>query len=343
MDDNSPRGVLLIAEPPAVDSTRLDFYEMVLQSASPEIELSFSFNSSNENSFELAMLDIGTSGDHSKQILDGLVVGTSIMGFYRNGFYIPDTNPGLEARLTSADLLEFPDYGNGSVSLILDLIRASLIKAPKQNRFQSPKEKIIIDLDKIYGSAFIGGAIDISPRTVLRWFGNGLSSIKGEVRDHFAKGDNLLHFFAENNMYQYLGEKNYSIGEVARMVGVTSNSANKWFDNEGTNDPKYLRGFKLPNSQERRIPERRLQEFLTHYGIIDYLGESVYSSGKLAKIFKCAPRTVCKLMSVGKLGGYNLPFSQDRRFPHSEVLKYVRGDDANPKYRDNFRNHITQE
>lgn len=51
----------------------------------------------------------------------------------------------------------------------------------------------------------------------------------------------------------------FTTGQVARICSVTPATVNKWFDKEG------LRGYRLPGSQDRRIPRQYLVEFLkTH-------------------------------------------------------------------------------
>lgn len=49
----------------------------------------------------------------------------------------------------------------------------------------------------------------------------------------------------------------------------------------------------------------------------------VYSTGRVAKICKVAPRTVSKWFDSGLLKGYRIPGSEDRRIPHDNLLKFL--------------------
>ena len=51
-------------------------------------------------------------------------------------------------------------------------------------------------------------------------------------------------------------KKIYTTGEVAKILGLNINTIIKWFD-----DGK-IKGFKLPGSNERRIPAKALVEFM---------------------------------------------------------------------------------
>ncbi len=52
----------------------------------------------------------------------------------------------------------------------------------------------------------------------------------------------------------------YTTGEVARICNVTIRTVIKWFESG------VLKGFKIPNSRERRIPRENLIEFLKENG-----------------------------------------------------------------------------
>lgn len=56
-------------------------------------------------------------------------------------------------------------------------------------------------------------------------------------------------------------KKLYTTGDVARLLGTTISTVIKWFD-EGR-----LVGFRLPNSQDRRIPYANLRSFMATNGI----------------------------------------------------------------------------
>jgi hypothetical protein len=49
-----------------------------------------------------------------------------------------------------------------------------------------------------------------------------------------------------------------------------------------------------------------------------------YTTGDVAKLCQCAPRTVSKWFDSGVLYGYRLPESKDRRIPHDSLLKFMR-------------------
>lgn len=51
---------------------------------------------------------------------------------------------------------------------------------------------------------------------------------------------------------------------------------------------------------------------------------SVYTTGQVAKICVVAPRTVSKWIDSGRLKGYRVPGSQDRRVPHAMLVKFLK-------------------
>ena len=50
----------------------------------------------------------------------------------------------------------------------------------------------------------------------------------------------------------------------------------------------------------------------------------VLTTGQVADICKVAPRTVSKWFDTGRLGGYRIPGSKDRRIPRAELLKFMK-------------------
>ena len=50
----------------------------------------------------------------------------------------------------------------------------------------------------------------------------------------------------------------------------------------------------------------------------------VFSTGQVAKICKVAPRTVSKWFDSGRLKGYRIPGSQDRRNPLEYLIKFLK-------------------
>jgi excisionase family DNA binding protein len=66
-------------------------------------------------------------------------------------------------------------------------------------------------------------------------------------------------------------KKIYTTGEVAKILGLNINTIIKWFD-----DGK-IKGFKLPGSNERRIPAKSLMEFMRVNEIpMDFLEKEGY-------------------------------------------------------------------
>ena len=66
-------------------------------------------------------------------------------------------------------------------------------------------------------------------------------------------------------------KKIYTTGEVAKILGLNINTIIKWFD-----DGK-IKGFKLPGSNERRIPAKSLTEFMQVNDIpLDFLEKEGY-------------------------------------------------------------------
>ena len=49
----------------------------------------------------------------------------------------------------------------------------------------------------------------------------------------------------------------------------------------------------------------------------------VFTTGQVAKICKVAPRTVDKWFDSGRLKGYCIPGSRDRRIPRSYLKKFL--------------------
>ncbi|MDO5309086.1 MAG: helix-turn-helix domain-containing protein [Planctomycetia bacterium] len=50
----------------------------------------------------------------------------------------------------------------------------------------------------------------------------------------------------------------------------------------------------------------------------------VFTTGQVAKICKVAPRTVSKWFDTGRLKGYRIPGSQDRRIPRESLIKFLK-------------------
>ncbi len=52
--------------------------------------------------------------------------------------------------------------------------------------------------------------------------------------------------------------------------------------------------------------------------------KDILTTGEVAKICKVAPRTVSKWFDTGKLRGYRIPGSKDRRIPVSQLIRFMR-------------------
>jgi len=50
----------------------------------------------------------------------------------------------------------------------------------------------------------------------------------------------------------------------------------------------------------------------------------VFTTGQVAKICQVAPRTVSKWFDSGKLKGYRIPGSQDRRIPRDHLIRFLK-------------------
>ena len=50
----------------------------------------------------------------------------------------------------------------------------------------------------------------------------------------------------------------------------------------------------------------------------------VFTPGQVAKICKVAPRTVSKWFDSGRLRGYRIPGSQDRRIPREHLIRFLK-------------------
>ena len=52
--------------------------------------------------------------------------------------------------------------------------------------------------------------------------------------------------------------------------------------------------------------------------------KKVFTTGQVAKICKVAPRTVRKWFDSGRLRGYRIPGSQDRRIPREHLIRFLK-------------------
>src|SRR5262249_50495709 len=52
--------------------------------------------------------------------------------------------------------------------------------------------------------------------------------------------------------------------------------------------------------------------------------KKVFTTGQVAKICKVAPGTVSKWFDSGRLKGYRIPGSQDRRIPREQLIRFLK-------------------
>lgn len=52
--------------------------------------------------------------------------------------------------------------------------------------------------------------------------------------------------------------------------------------------------------------------------------KTIFTVGQVAKICKVAPRTVSKWFDSGRLRGYRIPGSQDRRIPREHLIRFLK-------------------
>jgi excisionase family DNA binding protein len=52
--------------------------------------------------------------------------------------------------------------------------------------------------------------------------------------------------------------------------------------------------------------------------------KTVFTTGQVAKLCKVAPRTVTKWFDSGRLRGYRIPGSQDRRIPRESLVRFLK-------------------
>jgi excisionase family DNA binding protein len=52
--------------------------------------------------------------------------------------------------------------------------------------------------------------------------------------------------------------------------------------------------------------------------------KTIFTTGQVAKICKVAPRTVSKWFDSGRLRGYRIPGSQDRRIPREHLIRFLK-------------------
>jgi excisionase family DNA binding protein len=67
--------------------------------------------------------------------------------------------------------------------------------------------------------------------------------------------------------------------------------------------------------------------------------KTIFTTGQVARICKVAPRTVSKWFDSGRLRGYRIPGSQDRRIPRESLIRFLK--EHNIPLPDDFMNDST--
>src|SRR6266571_7553969 len=75
-----------------------------------------------------------------------------------------------------------------------------------------------------------------------------------------------------------------------------------------------------PSGGVRKPPRSRTKTRAS--GVLDM--KKVFTTGQVAKICKVAPRTVSKWFDSGRLKGYRIPGSQDRRIPREQLIRFLK-------------------
>jgi excisionase family DNA binding protein len=140
----------------------------------------------------------------------------------------------------------------------------------------------------------------------------------------------------------------FTTGQVAQICRVNSSTVAKWFDSGR------LQGYRVPGHQDRRIPRECLIRFLKEnhmpLGALEeeenaarvypeaaesnseLLGweppaipgvMKVFTLEQVATLCRVAPQTVAKWFDSGRLRGYRLPGSDERRIPRDALIKFL--------------------
>jgi two-component system response regulator RpaA len=66
----------------------------------------------------------------------------------------------------------------------------------------------------------------------------------------------------------------YTTGQIAKFCEVGHHTVNKWFDNPGgmLDAEHRLNGYRVPGSQDRRVPRDEIIRFLKVHDMYEYYG-----------------------------------------------------------------------
>lgn len=82
----------------------------------------------------------------------------------------------------------------------------------------------------------------------------------------------------------------------------------------------------------KKLIKPKMVEVVTSLGNVNRIRKihptaEVFTTGQVAAICKVATRTVCKWFASGRLKGYRIPGSNDRRIPRADLLAFLREND----------------
>jgi excisionase family DNA binding protein len=98
-------------------------------------------------------------------------------------------------------------------------------------------------------------------------------------------------------------KKVYTTGEVARVLGININTVIKWFD-EGK-----MQGFRLPTSNDRRIPLSSLKSFMEENSIPMDLLEEDSPMRRMHRRIPCDNKVQLSVYNGVRLGPFNAQMS----------------------------------
>ena len=94
---------------------------------------------------------------------------------------------------------------------------------------------------------------------------------------------------------EFKAKSSHTTGEIAEILGININTVIKWFD-KGR-----LKGFRLPGSNERRVPLDALKDFMRTYGLPLEMLPATYEKERVYK--RSHPRKVTSIEAELQLIG----------------------------------------
>jgi len=71
-------------------------------------------------------------------------------------------------------------------------------------------------------------------------------------------------------------------------------------------------------------PSGRRVGFFIYQSVFGDIMKTIFTTDQVAKICKVAPRTVNKWFDSGRLRGYRIPGTQDRRIPREHLIRFLK-------------------